>query len=230
MSTRKQVPTGGGQRGSYHHGDLTNALTEAAVQLARAGGPEAVVLREAARQVGVSATAAYRHFVGHSDLLQTVKQRALAALAGSMERELAAGPVEPDPGEDALRRLRALSTGYVRFARSEPGLFRAAFSHLPKPVRPHPEATGHPVIAEPTDPAFQMLCAVLDDLVATGLMPAQRRQHAPLAAWSMVHGLAVLLLDGPYAHLADEQADAVMRSTVEVAIYGLCGRCPENRR
>ena len=49
------------RRDRYHHGDLANALTLAATDLAREGGPEAVVLRQAARQVGVSATAAYRH-------------------------------------------------------------------------------------------------------------------------------------------------------------------------
>lgn len=51
-----------GGRSRYHHGDLRNALIEAAVELATEGGPERVVLREAARSVGVSPTAAYRHF------------------------------------------------------------------------------------------------------------------------------------------------------------------------
>jgi AcrR family transcriptional regulator len=60
-------------RAGYHHGDLPNALADAATNLARSGGPEAVVLREAARQVGVSAAAAYRHYVGHGELLAAVK-------------------------------------------------------------------------------------------------------------------------------------------------------------
>ena len=66
-------------RAGYHHGDLPNALADAATDLARGGGPEAVVLREAARRVGVSAAAAYRHYVGHCELLQAVKHRALAS-------------------------------------------------------------------------------------------------------------------------------------------------------
>ena len=65
----------------YHHGDLANALTAAATELARDGGPEAVVLREAARKVGVSATAAYRHFAGHGDLIHAVKELAQERLA-----------------------------------------------------------------------------------------------------------------------------------------------------
>ena len=114
-------------RGRYHHGDLANALTVAATQLAREGGPEAVVLREAARSVGVSATAAYRHFAGHGDLIHAVKERAQAALADRMRAELAAGEPETDPARDALRRLFAIGIGYLNFALTEPGLFRTAF-------------------------------------------------------------------------------------------------------
>jgi hypothetical protein len=54
------------QRDSYHHGDLYNALVEAAVDLARSGGPEAVVLRKVARRVSVSVTSAYRHFASQA--------------------------------------------------------------------------------------------------------------------------------------------------------------------
>ncbi|MDQ6716487.1 MAG: TetR/AcrR family transcriptional regulator, partial [Actinomycetota bacterium] len=54
----------------YHHGDLRRALVLAATSLARAGGPDAVVLREVTRQVGVSANAAYRHFADRDALLE----------------------------------------------------------------------------------------------------------------------------------------------------------------
>jgi AcrR family transcriptional regulator len=104
----------------YHHGDLANALTRAAADLARHGGPDAVVLREAARRVGVSPTAAYRHFGAHEDLVRAVKSHAQDALAHAME---AAAAGSPDP-----RALtHALAEAYIRFALSEPGLFRTAF-------------------------------------------------------------------------------------------------------
>src|ERR671937_2295699 len=95
-------------RGSYHHGDLANALTSAATDLAREGGPEAVVLREAARKVGVSATAAYRHFPSHSDLVHSVKGLAAEQLAQRMRTELEASTPLADPAQEALRRLLAL--------------------------------------------------------------------------------------------------------------------------
>ena len=76
------------RRSTYHHGDLANALAAAAAQLAREGGPDAVVLREAARRVGVSATAAYRHFASHNDLFEEVaKFRAARRLWARLMRE-----------------------------------------------------------------------------------------------------------------------------------------------
>src|SRR5687767_8921701 len=87
--------TGGKSR--YHHGDLRNALIGAAVELAAEGGPERVVLREAARSVGVSPTAAYRHFNGQGDLLHAVKARGQQALVASMTEALHALPPLDDP-------------------------------------------------------------------------------------------------------------------------------------
>jgi len=64
--------SGSAKRG-YHHGDLRNALGEAAAQLAKEGGPESVTVRAAARLVGVTPTAAYRHCTGHSELVAQAK-------------------------------------------------------------------------------------------------------------------------------------------------------------
>src|SRR5215472_737151 len=119
-------------RASYHHGDLPNALADAATELARSGGPEAVVLREAARRVGVSAAAAYRHYASHCELLQAVRHRAVAALADALRAGLDWGEELPDAAGEALRRFRNLGSAYVGFALAEPGLFHAAFiNHSP---------------------------------------------------------------------------------------------------
>ena len=69
------------------------------------------MLREAARRVGVSAAAAYRHYVGHGELLHAVKQRALAALAEAMESGLKRGEPLGDPAGDALRRFHEMTRG-----------------------------------------------------------------------------------------------------------------------
>src|SRR5258708_508524 len=82
-------------RTTYHHGDLRNALIESAVELARTEGPDAVVLREVSRRVGVTAAAAYRHFGTLVDLLEEVKDRALVSLAEHIVEARAQVPETP---------------------------------------------------------------------------------------------------------------------------------------
>src|SRR5215213_980317 len=114
-------------RSTYRHGDLRRALLEAGIELARQGGPEAVVLREATRRAGVVPNAAYRHFASRQALLQGVRAAALSAAATAMEAELAAVPRNGTPAEVARAKVRAIGAGYLRFAQDQTGLFRTAF-------------------------------------------------------------------------------------------------------
>src|ERR1700683_3286000 len=109
-------------KGSYHHGNLRAALLDAAFELASEGGPDAVVLREASRRVGVSLNAGYRHFLDRDALLAEVGIECMRRLALLMEEMI--GEVDPgDHGVEAARaRLRATGRAYVIFALTEPGL------------------------------------------------------------------------------------------------------------
>jgi AcrR family transcriptional regulator len=202
-------------RDSYHHGDLANALTQAAIDLATSGGPEAVVLREAARKVGVSATAAYRYFESRAELIHAVKERALAELAARMNVELDRSEPLADPIADALRQLRALGRGYVNFALEEPGLFRTAFSH--GDVTAEKEGDIDPMNTTP----FQMLVETLDGLVEKGVIGPDRRPLLELAAWSTVHGVADLLLNGPLRRAPVEVKEAAIKRALDLVIDGL---------
>lgn len=169
----------------YHHGALHSALITASIALAREGGPDRVVLREAARAAGVSHSAAYRHFADREALLAEVSSYARSELAAQMRRRV-------DRANDPREMLRAVGTAYIDFAISEPGLFRAAFTS-------HPATSGgaeHDRAATGEDP-FEILGQVLDEAQAAGLLDAGRRPGAEVAVWSAVHGLAGLLLDGP---------------------------------
>lgn len=179
-------------RATYRHGDLRRALVDAGIALARAGGPHAIVLREATRRAGVAPNAAYRHFASRQDLLEAVRSAALSELAKAMEAELAKIR-DKRPAEAARASLRAIGTGYVRFAFTETGLFRTAFS-TPELL----SFTGDPARAGASglDP-FSLLSAALDKLVETGLLPPGRRPGAEFLAWSAVHGFAMLVIDGP---------------------------------
>ena len=204
-------------RDTYRHGDLRRALLAAGIDLARAGGPEAVVLREATRRAGVSPAAAYRHFADRQALLRAVGAAALSALALAMEAELAALPHDGEPVVAARDRLRAVGTGYLRFARAEPGLFRTAFAV----TAPVPGASGVTGRGGSGLSPFELLANALDGLVTTGTLAPERRPGAEYLAWSAVHGLAMLAIDGPLRGLANANAAAIGQRLLDMVERGL---------
>ena len=159
---------------SYHHGGLRDAAIEEGLRLLRVSGAEGISLREIARNAGVSATALYRHFPDKTALLK--------ALAGAGFAQLGA--------EQAAANKQGGFTGvgqaYVRFALANPALFRLMFALLP--------AEAHPEMKGPEGSA----ASLLHDGIAR-LMPGASKDErfaAMLRAWSLVHGLSMLILDG----------------------------------
>ena len=173
-------------------GAVRDGLVAAGLELARAGGPDAVVLREATRMVGVVPNAAYRHFAGRAELLAAVSTAAMGELADRMAAGV--GRVRGRRGEPAAarRRLRAIGTAYLEFARDEPGLFATAFA-LPQQ---HPYATPGDGTGPDRSPLGQ-LRAALDELAGAGVLDPRRRDGIEYPIWSAVHGLAVLTGPGP---------------------------------
>ena len=204
-------------RETYRHGDLRQALISAGLELARGGGPSAVVLRESTRQVGVSPNAAYRHFADRRALLAAVSAAAQGLVADSMLAEIARIEPTDDAAADARRRLRAVGTGYLRFARTEPGLFRTAFT-VPDDLANSgaPEKAGAAGLTP-----FQVLSTTLDELELTGVLPAARRAGAELHAWSAVHGLGMLIIDGPLRGLTDEMMDGATARLLDMVDRGI---------
>ena len=199
----------------YHHGDLRRALLAAGVDLARDGGPAAVALREASRRVGVSHNAGYRHFPDRDALLRAVAEHAMAELAALMEQFVSQANA-PDPGVAARRRLRATGRAYLAFALAEPGLFRTAFAapdELPDPAH---GGVG-PIGVGP----YGILSRQLDELVTAGQMAPGRRPLAEVIAWSAVHGLSMLLLDGPLRLLPASERDAAIERLLDDVERGL---------
>ena len=204
-------------RGTYRHGDLRHALLNAGIELARAGGPAAVTLREATRRAGVVPNAAYRHFASRQDLLHGVRSAALSALAASMEMQLSMIATELLPAAFARASLRAIGIGYLRFARTEPGLFRTAFGTGPQP--------GGTLTIEQTGSRgpgpFQLLGLALDRMEAAAVLPAERRAGAEYLAWSAVHGLAMLVIDGPLRAMDDQQVEDLVPRLLEMVEKGI---------
>lgn len=205
-------------RKTFRHGDLRRALLEAGIQLARDGGPNAIVLREATRRAGVAPNAAYRHFSSHSDLLLAVRAAALSALALAMEAEIAGIRRSRRAADLARAMLRAIGTGYLKFALQEPGLFRTAFSVTDQVEGDVDAAKRGKSGLNP----FQLLGSALDMMVEAGILPPKRRASAEYLAWSAVHGFALLVIEGPLNRAPARDIRALTERLLQMVENGLC--------
>ena len=197
-------------------GAVRDGLVAAGLELARTGGPDAVVLREATRMVGVVPNAAYRHFADRDELLAAVCAAAMGVLADRM----AAGVARVrgkygDPGA-ARRRLHAIGTAYLAFAREEPGLFVTAFA-LPQQ---HPYSAAEDAAGQELTPLGH-LRAALDELADAGVLERRHRDGIEYPIWSTVHGLAVLTGQGPLRDVPDatrHHLEKLTRTFIEQAL------------
>lgn len=156
------------------------------------------MLREATRMVGVVPNAAYRHFADRDELLAAVCAAAMNELAGRMAAAVARVRGRYGDPSAARRRLNAIGTAYLGFARQEPGWFATAFALPQRHDYDAPEDGSGP----DRSPLGQ-LRAVLDELVDAGMLARQRRDGIEYPIWSTVHGLAVLTTQGPLRDVPD---------------------------
>lgn len=176
----------------YHHGDLRSALVAEALALLAEEGEEALSLRAVARRAGVSAMAPYRHYPDKRALLAAVAARGFEAFRDTLE----AADRAALPGEALVEQAVA----YVGFACANPALFRLMFG--PRHPGSFPELDG----------ASAAAYGVLADRVARDAAPAPACAARVLGCWSLVHGLASLILDGRLAGHIDGSVEAVARS------------------
>ncbi len=188
---------------AYHHGDLAAALVEAGLELTRAGGPDALTIREVTRRVGVTPNAAYRHFPDRQALLRAVSAAIEAAMATGMatDRRLAT------PRDS----LRAVGLGYIAFALAEPGWFAVAFFGAG-------DTSPESVL---DSPAYLALADALDMMVHVGDLAPAARPAATWSCWSTVHGFAELALRGPLRHLDRAEVWRLAEQAVDTVVAGL---------
>jgi AcrR family transcriptional regulator len=162
----------------YHHGNLKEALLNAALALISEVGPQAFTLREVARRAGVSHNAPYRHFRDKDELLAIVAVQGFERLTVAMKRSAARGST-------AEERFRLCGRGYVSFALRWPQHFLVMFD-LPSSRDKYPE------YAEAGDEAFATLLAFIVEYQEAGVLSPEDPEPLALMAWSMVHGIAKL--------------------------------------
>lgn len=173
------------KKGAYHHGDLRRALIDAAAKLAAKYGVAGVTIRKVAGETGVSHAAPYHYFPTREALLAAVAEEGFTRFDAAQDEALRrAGP---DPRE----RLCALGVSYVRFAIRNPYYFRVMF-------RPEfRKLEAYPTLAEVSSRAFDRLIDTVGAVMARSRSPEGDPVLPSILAWSAVHGLASLWLDGP---------------------------------
>lgn len=172
-----------GIKGAYHHGDLRRELVAAAMDILRSEGEGELTLRAVARAAGVSQTAPYRHFPDKCSLLAAVAETGFSKLEARCEDALSAI-------EGARNRLHQLGKAYVQFALDEPALFRLMFSAELGQFKDE-----YPQLVARGKQVHDMMRATVEDILSETDAAKAELETSCVAAWSLVHGLAFLLID-----------------------------------
>jgi AcrR family transcriptional regulator len=169
-----------GSRRGYHHGNLREALIEAALDLIGSKGPGGFTFAEAARHAGVSPAAPYRHYENREALMAEVAAKGFAAFTQALEKARNGG--KPDP----LTALKNCGKAYLEFARTQPAYYSAMFEG-------GLDISGYPELRKAADEAFASLKSAVGDLIET--LPQTGRPPVLMVAlhiWSVSHGIASL--------------------------------------
>ncbi len=171
------------KRETYHHGDLSNALVAAAIEVISTENPEQLTIREVSRRVGVNHRAVYRHFADLTALLAAVAEQGYRQLLVALEEALA-------PLKRALpeKRMEALATAYVEFAIDHSAHYRIMFG------RRLNEDGRFPVLEELVVKAFELIDAEVLAGIESGRFVSRPRRELVFAFWSLAHGFASLAL------------------------------------
>ena len=194
---------------AYHHGDLKAALVEAALEILRHEGLEALTLRAVARRVGVSQAAPYRHFSDRRALVAAVAEHGFARMREAMLEAVQAG--------QGRLGLKQVAVAYVRFGLESPAEYRVMFG---------PEvAVTHdlPSLRQTARSVLGFVAEGIAQLQRAGLVGAGDPMLMAIATWSTLHGLVMLTLDGQTTSVAPS-VDAIVEEATRIMMFGMAAR------
>jgi AcrR family transcriptional regulator len=195
---------------SYHHGNLRRQLLDATVELLKTDEISQISMRKVANSIGVSHNALYRHFADKDTLLAEVAEEGFMLFRDGLQSQIDQYPNEP------IKQLQNMGVAYVKFALSYPSYYRVMFgAYRTKPPQKfpllsststemstlsveqlirdvEPQTTGFNVKGE----AFMVLVNTVIRCQEAGLIKQEDPKTQALACWSIVHGLAMLFIDG----------------------------------
>lgn len=196
-------------RQAYHHGDLAVTLMDAALLKIEQEGVANLSLRALARDAGVSATAPYRHFPSKRCLLAALATRGFQQLSAALQATFDAAPTHGD-ARNVGERLIMLGTTYLEFARAQPTTYQLMFGSVLD------DFSEYNALESAAEESFAVLGQTLIALQEAGVCPGQPLTLLGGAIWSVVHGMADLLIGNKArgAQLAgiDLQAQGALQS------------------
>ncbi len=195
---------------TYHHGDLRQALIDAALELVSEKEVGSLSLREVARRVGVSHAAPYRHFADKDALLAAMATEGFQMLGRQMTAAKQKAP--PDPVE----QLQASGIAYVHYALEHPSCYRVMFGAYGAD-----HGQKHPALA---DAATQTFMVLVDEIIAgqkAGVIRLDDAKQLGWAAWALVHGLAMLMIDGQIPISENQTVTSLSGFITRVMVEGL---------
>ena len=200
----------GETHGRYHHGDLKNALIQAATTVLAEKGAAALSLREVAKVAGVSHAAPYRHFRDKAALLRVLAQGGFERLTAAINTAAENSPHNPE------QKLIEAGVAYVRNALQHPEITKLMFAGTIEPQQDRAYLAASAA-------SYEALLDIIREGIEQGSFRQQPPQQLVLVAWASMHGLAMLavarLLE---VDVDDELAlDTLIRSVARNVIYGI---------
>jgi len=193
----------------YHHGNLRQALVEAALALIAERGPSGFTLSEAAKRADVTPAAVYRHFAGRDDLIAEVARQGYDIFAALMEFAY------DDGKPTALAAFEATGRAYLAFARKYPGHYMAMFESGLS-FNAHPDLA---LVAGKARGVLETAAAKLSDQ-----MPADRRPPATMFSahvWAMSHGVVELYMRGAPGAKSPFTPEDLLEAGIGIYLRGL---------
>jgi AcrR family transcriptional regulator len=208
---RKRAKKTSAPRAAFHHGNLREALIEAAISQVEEGGPESVSLREAAKRTGVSSGAPFRHFPNRPALMTAVAEEAMRRLRAGID-----GALERCMEEDPLLRFRELGYAYLKWAVDYPAYFRVVSD------RRLIEFDSSESLQKDNAHLQQVMLTLLGRADALGYLRGEP-DSIPLVARALSYGLARMYVDGHLPHWGVKRQGAVaaMRTALDQFIGGI---------
>jgi AcrR family transcriptional regulator len=209
---RKTAAKTAAPRDTFHHGNLREALIEAAIALVEEGGPENVSLREAAKRTGVSSGAPFRHFPNRTTLMTAVAEEAMRRLRAGID-----GALKKSTEQDPLLRFREMGYAYLNWAVGNPAYLRVISD------RRLIEFDSSASLQADNVHLQEIMMGLLEQADAQGYLRSSDRNAVPLAARALSYGLARMYIDGHLPQWGVDQQGAVraMRATLDQFVEGI---------